>query len=64
MTILEETFGIQEFKTFSFLEFHIWNKKQALYYERHNSTVTAFKLKGLESPENTAKIKPHQQFKS
>ncbi|HAW2532328.1 TPA: hypothetical protein JLQ00_002209 [Escherichia coli] len=31
MTILEETFDIQEFKLFSFLECYIDGKKQALY---------------------------------
>lgn len=56
MTMLEETFGIQEFKIFSFLECYIGDKKQALYYKRHNSAVATLKLKGLESPENTAKL--------
>lgn len=50
MTMLEETFGIQEFKIFSYLECYIGDKKQALYYRSRNSAVATFKLKGLESP--------------
>ncbi|ECK9373917.1 TPA: hypothetical protein JK826_004500 [Salmonella enterica] len=56
MTMLEETFGIQEFKLFSYLECYIGDKKQALYYRSRNSAVATFKLKGLESPVNTAKL--------
>ncbi|EBR4569340.1 hypothetical protein B1Q46_26310, partial [Salmonella enterica] len=56
MTMLEETFGIQEFKIFSYLECYIGDKKQALYYRSRNSAVATFKLKGLESPVNTAKL--------
>ncbi|AXC65689.1 hypothetical protein DOE63_08810 [Salmonella enterica subsp. diarizonae serovar 59:z10:-] len=56
MTMLEETFGIQEFKLFSFLECYIGGKKQALYYKSRNSAVATFKLKSMESPENTAKL--------
>lgn len=56
MTMLEETFGIQEFKLFSFLECYIGDKKQVLYYKSRNSTVSIFKLKWLESPVNTAKL--------
>ncbi|EGO4904939.1 hypothetical protein ITX75_004916, partial [Salmonella enterica] len=56
MTMLEETFGIQEFKLFSFLECYIGDKKQALYYKSRNSAVATFKLKSMESPENTAKL--------
>lgn len=48
MTMLEETFGIQEFKIFSYLECYIGEKKQALYYRSRNSAVATFKLKGLE----------------
>ena len=56
MTMLEETFGIQEFKLFSYLECYIGDKKQALYYNSRNCTVATFRLKGLESPVNTAKF--------
>lgn len=56
MTMLEETFGIQEFKIFSYLECYIGDKKQALYYKSRNSAVATFKLKSMESPENTAKL--------
>nr|HEK7841758.1 hypothetical protein [Klebsiella pneumoniae]HEK7926247.1 hypothetical protein [Klebsiella pneumoniae]HEK7936946.1 hypothetical protein [Klebsiella pneumoniae] len=56
MTMLEETFGIQEFKIFSYLECYIGDKKQALYYRSRNSAVATLKLKGLESPVNTAKL--------
>ena len=56
MTMLEETFGIQEFKLFSYLECYIGDKKQALYYKSRNCTVATFRLKGLESPVNTAKF--------
>ncbi|HAL2584273.1 TPA: hypothetical protein R6H24_005335, partial [Klebsiella pneumoniae] len=31
MTMLEETFGVEEFKLYSFLECYIDSKKQALY---------------------------------
>ncbi|EIB0356814.1 hypothetical protein K7676_004056 [Salmonella enterica] len=44
MTMLEET------------ECYIGDKKQALYYRSRNSAVATFKLKGLESPVNTAKL--------
>lgn len=56
MTMLEETFGIQEFKLFSYLECYIGDKKKALYYKSRNSAVASFKLKCLESPINTAKL--------
>ncbi|EGS7807759.1 hypothetical protein I4T79_004422 [Salmonella enterica subsp. enterica serovar Enteritidis] len=56
MTMLEETFGIQEFKIFSYLECYIGDKKKALYHRSRNSAVATFKLKGLESPVNTAKL--------
>ncbi|MCG2854778.1 hypothetical protein L5654_14130 [Klebsiella grimontii] len=56
MTMLEETFGIQEFKIFSYLECYIGDKKQALYYRSRNSAVATFKLKSMESPENTSKL--------
>lgn len=56
MTMLEETFGIQEFKLFSYLECYIGDKKQALYYKSRNSAVASFKLKCLDSPVNTAKL--------
>ncbi|HHT0457652.1 TPA: hypothetical protein ACTW85_002175 [Raoultella planticola] len=56
MTMLEETFGIQEFKIFSFLECYIGDRKQALYYKSRNSAVASFKLKSVESTENTAKL--------
>ncbi|EBS0792791.1 hypothetical protein DTU74_23800, partial [Salmonella enterica subsp. enterica serovar Enteritidis] len=48
--------GIQEFKIFSYLECYIGDKKKALYYRSRNSAVATFKLKGLESPVNTAKL--------
>lgn len=56
MTMLEETFGIQEFKLFSFLECYIGDKKQALYYKSRNNAVATFRLKFMESLENTAKL--------
>ena len=36
MTMLEETFGIEEFKLYSFLECYIDSKKQSFYHEEHN----------------------------
>lgn len=56
MTMLEETFGIEEFKLYSYLECYRDNKKQALYHNVHNIVVGAFNLKSQESLENTAKL--------
>ena len=56
MTMLEETFGIEEFKLYSFLECYIDSKKQSFYHEEHNTVVNSFNLQGNEKLENTAKI--------
>ncbi|WP_192459571.1 hypothetical protein, partial [Musicola keenii] len=56
MTMLEETFGIEEFKLYSYLECYRDNKKQALYHNGHNIVVGAFNLKSQENLENTAKL--------
>ncbi|WP_226374185.1 hypothetical protein [Pectobacterium quasiaquaticum] len=56
MTMLEETFGIQEFKLYSYLECYRENKKQALYHQDHNIVVGAFNLRSQENLENTAKL--------
>lgn len=56
MTMLEETFGIQEFKIYSYLECYRENKKQALYHQDHNIVVGAFNLRSQENLENTAKL--------
>ncbi|HFN0802592.1 TPA: hypothetical protein ACHBVL_000332 [Klebsiella pneumoniae] len=56
MTMLEETFGIEEFKLYSFLESYIDSKKQSFYHEEHNTVVNSFNLQGNEKLENTAKI--------
>ncbi|EDY5734598.1 hypothetical protein GQ105_003440 [Salmonella enterica] len=55
MTMLEETFGIQEFKLFSFLESYIDGKKQSLYINDRNSIVSSFSLNTQYNIENTAK---------
>ncbi|MDS7803729.1 hypothetical protein [Klebsiella oxytoca] len=56
MTMLEETFGIEDFKLYSFLECYIDSKKQSFYHEEHNTVVNSFDLQGNEKLENTAKI--------
>ncbi|WP_433917281.1 hypothetical protein [Pectobacterium brasiliense] len=56
MTMLEETFGIQEFKLYSYLECYRENKKQALYHQDNNIVVGAFNLRSQENLENTAKL--------
>ncbi len=56
MTMLEETFGIEEFKLYSYLECYRDNKKQALYHNGHNIVVGAFNLRSQENLENTAKL--------
>jgi hypothetical protein len=41
--MLEETFGVEEFKLYSFLECYIDSKKQALFYhEEHNCIFIEF----------------------
>ncbi len=56
MTMLEETFGIEEFKLNSYLEFYIDSKKLSLYHEEHNNVINSINLKSDEKLENTAKI--------
>ncbi|EMD6267886.1 hypothetical protein RE123_001290 [Klebsiella pneumoniae] len=55
MTILEETFDIQEFKSFSFLECYIDGKKQALYINDSNGIVSSFTSNTQHNIENTSK---------
>lgn len=55
MTILEETFDIQEFKLFSFLECYIDGKKQALYINDSNGIVSSFTSNTQHNIENTSK---------
>ncbi|EHG4045340.1 hypothetical protein P4Q63_005308 [Salmonella enterica] len=55
MTMLEETFGIQEFKLFSFLEGYMDGKKQAFYINDRNSIVSSFNLSTQSDIENTSK---------
>ncbi|MEI7136090.1 hypothetical protein WCT93_15110 [Pectobacterium atrosepticum] len=55
MTVLEETFGIEEFKLYSYLECYIDNKKQSLYYEKNNTIISSFNFQHYEKLENTAK---------
>lgn len=55
MTMLEETFGIEEFKLYSYLECYIDNKKQSLYYEQSNTVISSFNFQHHERFENTAK---------
>ena len=56
MTMFEETFGIEEFKLNSYLEFYIDSKKLSLYHEEHNNVINSINLKSDEKLENTAKI--------
>ena len=56
MTMLEETFGIEEFKLYSFLECYIDSKKQSFYHEEHNAIVESFNLKNDTKLENTSKL--------
>lgn len=56
MTMLEETFGIEEFKLYSYLECYRDNKKQALYHNGRTTVVGSFNLRSQENLENTAKI--------
>lgn len=56
MTMLEETFGIQEFKLYSYLECYRDNKKQALYHNGRNIVVGSFNLRNQDNLENTAKL--------
>lgn len=56
MTMLEETFGIEEFKLYSYLECYRDNTKQALYHNVHNIVVSSFSLRNQENLENTAKL--------
>ena len=55
MTMLEETFGIEEFKLYSYLECYIDSKKQSLYYEQNNTVISSFNFQHHERLENTAK---------
>lgn len=56
MAMLEETFGIEEFKLYSYLECYRDNKKQALYHNSRNTVVGSFNLRSQENLENTAKL--------
>ncbi|QQA74559.1 hypothetical protein [Pectobacterium parmentieri] len=56
MTMLEETFGIEEFKLYSYLECYIDSKKQSLYYEQNNTVISSFNFQHHERLENTAKL--------
>ncbi|AYL74915.1 hypothetical protein U3B84_004397 [Citrobacter freundii] len=56
MTMLKETFGIEEFKLYSFLECYRENKKQALYHNDRNIVIGSFKLRSQEQLENTSKF--------
>ncbi|WP_425591525.1 hypothetical protein [Brenneria roseae] len=54
--MLEETFGIQEFKLYSYLECYCENQKQALYHKGRNTVIGSFNLKSHDNLENTAKL--------
>ena len=56
MAMLEETFGIEEFKLYSYLECYRDNKKQALYHKDRNIIIGAFNLRSQENLENTSKL--------
>ncbi|NRG24619.1 hypothetical protein [Klebsiella michiganensis] len=56
MTMLEETFGIEEFKLYSYLECYIDSKKQSLYHGEHNNVVNSMNLRNDHKLENTAKL--------
>ncbi|EPW8685880.1 hypothetical protein ACWQG1_005762, partial [Klebsiella pneumoniae] len=56
MTMLEETFGVEEFKLYSFLECYIDSKKQALYDHVGNGIVSSLNLDSQDNIENTSKL--------
>ncbi|EJX2758213.1 MULTISPECIES: hypothetical protein [Klebsiella] len=56
MTMLEETFGIEEFNLNCYLGCYIDNKKQSLYHEEHNNIVNSINLKNDTKLENTSKL--------
>ncbi|MEE3663214.1 hypothetical protein V2I52_14925 [Brenneria sp. g21c3] len=56
MTMLEETFGIEEFKLYSYLECYRENQKQALYHKGRNTVIGSFNLRSQDNLENTAKL--------
>lgn len=49
MTMLEETFGIEEFSLNYYLGCYIDSKKQSFYHEEHNAIVESFNLKMIRS---------------
>lgn len=56
MTMLEETFGIEEFSLNYYLGCYIDSKKQSFYHEEHNAIVESFNLKNDTKLENTSKL--------
>ena len=56
MTMLEETFGIEEFSLNYYLSCYIDNKKQSFYHEEHNAIVKSINLKNDTKLENTSKL--------
>lgn len=56
MTMLEETFGIEEFSLNYYLGCYIDSKKQSFYHEEHNSIVQSINLKNDTKLENTSKL--------
>lgn len=55
MTVMEENFGIEEFKLYSFIEGYIDNEKQAIIGTDNEGILKGFKFKSFDKIENTSK---------